>query len=62
MMQEFEMIKIGMMTHFLDLKIILKKNGIFAFQNRDVKIIFKKFKMKNYIWIPILIESEMKLK
>jgi hypothetical protein len=62
LVQEFEMIDIGLMTHLHGLEVTHKEEGIFVSQTSYAKDILEKFKMKSCNSVSILIENRVKLR
>jgi hypothetical protein len=62
LVQEFEMIDIGLMTRLHGLEVTHKEEGIFVSQTSYAKDILEKFKMKSCNSVSILIENRVKLR
>jgi len=58
MIKEFEMTDIGLMTYYLGIKIKQGEDEIFVNQEKFVREVLKKFKMKNYTKVNTLVECE----
>lgn len=62
MVQEFEMIDIGLMAHFLGIEVMQKEDGIFIFQTKYAKDILKRFGMETCNTVTTPVESGVELK
>ena len=61
MMRRYEMNDMDLLYYFLRIEIKPREDGIFIYQKKYVESIFKKFKMKNYNIVAILLIVNEKL-
>ena len=61
MVKYFGMTDFGMMSYFLDIKIVQKNDGIFISQKEYANDILKKFHMENSKLVSTLVEEKLKL-
>ena len=61
MFNEFEMMKNGLMSYFLGIKVKQQHDGIFISQKKYMKEILEEFKMSNYNPVNTPIATVMKL-
>jgi hypothetical protein len=61
MITEFEMTNIGLMSYYLGIEIKQGEDVIFVNQEKFVREILKKFKMKDYAKVNTLVECGVKM-